>query len=57
MKFEYKVQEKPVGLADAFILGADFIGDDNIKEIKSLGFSENADIPEYNFSVKNWHRR
>ena len=31
----------------------DFIGDDNIKEIKSLGFSENADIPEYNFSVKN----
>ena len=30
MKFEYKVQEKPVGLADAFILGADFIGDDNV---------------------------
>ena len=25
MKFEYKVQEKPVGLADAFILGADFM--------------------------------
>jgi len=30
MKFEYKVQEKPVGLADAFILGADFIGKDNV---------------------------
>jgi len=30
MKFEYKVQEKPVGLADAFVLGADFIGDDNV---------------------------
>lgn len=30
MKFEYKVQEKPVGLADAFILGSDFIGDDNV---------------------------
>lgn len=30
MKFEYKVQKKPVGLADAFILGADFIGDDNV---------------------------
>ncbi len=30
MKFEYKVQEKPVGLADAFILGEDFIGDDNV---------------------------
>jgi len=33
MKFEYKVQEKPVGLADAFILGADFIGDDNVSLI------------------------
>ena len=30
MRFEYKVQEKPVGLADAFILGKDFIGDDNV---------------------------
>ena len=29
-----------------------FIGQENIKEIKSLGFSENATIPEYNFSVK-----
>lgn len=33
MKFEYKVQEKPVGLADAFILGEDFIGDDNVSLI------------------------
>ena len=30
MHFEYKVQEKPVGLADAFILGADFIGNDSV---------------------------
>ena len=30
MKFEYKVQEKPVGLADAFILGEEFIGNDNV---------------------------
>ena len=30
MNFEYKVQEKPVGLADAFILGEEFIGDDNV---------------------------
>ena len=30
MKLSYKVQEKPVGLADAFILGEDFIGDDNV---------------------------
>lgn len=27
---EYKVQEKPRGLADAFILGADFIGSDSV---------------------------
>ena len=26
MKFSYAVQEKPRGLADAFIIGADFIG-------------------------------
>jgi glucose-1-phosphate thymidylyltransferase len=29
MRFEYKVQENPRGLADAFILGADFIGGDS----------------------------
>ena len=33
MKFEYKIQEKPVGLADAFILGEDFIGNDNVSLI------------------------
>ncbi len=30
MKFSYKVQDEPRGLADAFILGEDFIGDDNV---------------------------
>lgn len=30
MNLQYKVQEKPVGLADAFRLGADFIGKDNV---------------------------
>jgi glucose-1-phosphate thymidylyltransferase len=30
MKFSYVVQEKPEGLAQAFILGADFIGDDHV---------------------------
>ena len=29
MRFDYKVQESPRGLADAFIVGADFIGGDN----------------------------
>ena len=30
VKFTYKVQETPRGLADAFILGEDFIGDDSV---------------------------
>lgn len=30
MKFEYAVQEKPRGLADAFIVGKDFIGSDSV---------------------------
>ena len=28
--FQYKVQEKPNGLAEAFIIGEDFIGNDNV---------------------------
>lgn len=30
MKFEYKAQDKPRGLADAFIVGEDFIGNDSV---------------------------
>ena len=30
LKLEYKVQEKPNGLAEAFIIGEEFIGDDNV---------------------------
>ena len=30
MKFSYAVQESPRGLADAFIIGEEFIGDDNV---------------------------
>ena len=33
MKFEYKIQAKPNGLAEAFIIGADFIGKDNVAMI------------------------
>lgn len=32
-KFEYKIQEKPRGLADAFIVGAEFIGSDKLAMI------------------------
>ncbi|MGA1863030.1 glucose-1-phosphate thymidylyltransferase RfbA [Deferribacter thermophilus] len=30
MRFEYAIQEKPRGLADAFIVGEDFIGNDRV---------------------------
>ena len=30
LKFNYKVQDKPRGLADAFILGEEFIGDESV---------------------------
>ncbi len=30
VRFEYKIQETPRGLADAFILGEEFIGDDEV---------------------------
>jgi glucose-1-phosphate thymidylyltransferase len=30
MKIEYEIQDKPRGLADAFIVGEDFIGEDNV---------------------------
>ena len=33
MKFEYKIQNKPNGLAEAFIIGEDFIGKDNVAMI------------------------
>ena len=33
MNFEYKVQEKPNGLAEAFIIGEEFIGKDNVAMI------------------------
>ncbi|MGU8968096.1 sugar phosphate nucleotidyltransferase, partial [Clostridium perfringens] len=33
LKIEYKVQEAPNGLAEAFIIGEEFIGDDNVAMI------------------------
>ena len=33
VKFTYEIQEEPRGLADAFIMGERFIGDDNVTMI------------------------
>ena len=33
MDFKYKIQEKPNGLAEAFIIGEEFIGEDNVAMI------------------------
>ena len=33
MHFEYKIQEQPNGLAEAFIIGEEFIGEDNVAMI------------------------
>ncbi|MBP7967582.1 NTP transferase domain-containing protein [Candidatus Woesebacteria bacterium] len=43
-KFTYEIQEEPKGLADAFIMGEDFIGGDNVTMI--LG----DNIFDYDFS-------
>ena len=46
MKFSYKVQEVPNGLAQAFVLGKEFIGDDDV----CLGLGDNifygAELPK-----------
>lgn len=46
MKFEYKVQEKPNGLAEAFIIGEEFIGDDNVVMILGDNMFYGSHLPE-----------
>ncbi|MBP5674763.1 glucose-1-phosphate thymidylyltransferase RfbA [Candidatus Saccharibacteria bacterium] len=43
MRLEYKIQEDPKGLAEAFIIGEDFIGEDNVVLIlgDNLFYGEN----------------
>ena len=46
MKFEYKVQEKPNGLAEAFIIGEEFIGEDNVVMILGDNMFYGSHLPE-----------
>ncbi len=46
MRFEYKVQEKPNGLAEAFIIGEDFIGEDNVAMILGDNMFYGSHLPE-----------
>ncbi len=48
--FNYAVQKEPKGLADAFIIGADFIGDDNVTMI--LG--DNIFEQDFSSEIKNF---
>lgn len=49
-KFTYEIQDKPEGLAQAFIIGQDFIGDDNVAMI--LG--DNIFEDNFGRTVKNF---
>ena len=46
MKFDYKVQEKPNGLAEAFIIGEEFIGEDNVAMILGDNMFYGSHLPE-----------
>ncbi len=45
MKFSYKVQEKPNGLAQAFVLGRDFIGGDDVCLVLGDNIFYGAELP------------
>lgn len=46
MKFSYKVQERPDGLAQAFVLGREFIGDDDVCLVLGDNIFYGADLPK-----------
>lgn len=51
MKFSYKVQEVPNGLAQAFVLGREFIGDDDVCLVLGDNIFYGANLPEMLRSV------
>lgn len=46
MRFSYKVQEVPNGLAQAFVLGREFIGDDDVCLVLGDNIFYGADLPK-----------
>ena len=46
MHIEYQIQEKPNGLSEAFIIGADFIGEDNVAMILGDNMFYGGDLNE-----------
>ena len=46
MTLKYKIQEKPRGLAEAFIIGEDFIGNDNVAMILGDNLFYGGDLKE-----------
>ena len=46
MKFSYKVQEVPNGLAQAFVLGREFLGDDDVCLVLGDNIFYGADLPK-----------
>lgn len=52
MQLSYAVQDKPRGLADAFIIGADFIGNDRVALILGDNIFTDRAFPE---CLRKWH--
>ena len=53
LKFTYEIQEEPRGLADAFIIGAQFIGEDNV----ALILGDNIFDEDFSGAVESFTRR
>ncbi len=55
MKFSYAVQDKPRGLADAFIIGEEFIGDDDVAMVLGDNIFFGQSLTEKLERVSNEH--
>ncbi len=53
LNFSYKIQDKPRGIADAFIVGEEFIDNDSVCLILGDNIFYGHGLPEYLFQAKN----